>query len=64
MADDSQIRSSNPWWKRQDNIERDAKIIEWEKSATRYDPPPRHEIRYGFEPDNTAVYTKQYGAKP
>lgn len=57
MVDDSQIRTSNPWWKALDNIERDAKITEWEKSAIRYDPLLRHKIRYDFEPDNTVVYT-------
>jgi predicted AAA+ superfamily ATPase len=57
MVKDSQIRESNQWWKARENIKRDEKITEWEKSTIRYDPRLRHKIRYDFEPDNTVVYT-------
>lgn len=40
-----------------ESIDRDPKIIQWTKSAARYDPPLRTKIEYDFAPDNTVVYT-------
>lgn len=40
-----------------ESIDCDQKIIQWTKSAARYDPPLRTKIEYDFKPDNTVVYT-------
>ena len=57
MADISRMEKENPWWRGAESIEYDEKIIQWTKSAARYDPPLRAKIEYDFEPDNTVVYT-------
>lgn len=57
MADISRMEKENPWWRRAESIDCDEKIIQWTKSAARYDPPLRTKIEYNFEPDNTVVYT-------
>lgn len=51
------MEKENPWWRRADSIDSDEKIVQWTKSAARYDPPLRTQIKYDFEPDNTVVYT-------
>lgn len=57
MADISRMEKENPWWRRTKSIDYDEKIMQWTKSAARYDPPLRAKIEYDFEPDNTVVYT-------
>ena len=57
MADISRMEKENPWWRKASSIDFDEKIVQWTKSAARYDPPLRARIEYDFEPDNTVVYT-------
>lgn len=57
MVTSTKLRQANPWWEAKESIDDDGHIIEWEKSAIKYDPHLRHDIKYNFEPDNTVIYT-------
>ena len=57
MAYEAKLLRNNPWWREPRAVDENEKIVEWEGSAARHDPPLRREMRCDFEPDNTVIYT-------
>lgn len=50
---DNRIRNENPWYRLKDEINRDNKIIDWNKSSLKWDP----RLRQKFDYSNDIVYT-------
>jgi len=57
MADNSELRRSNPWWVTPESIEDDTKLVAKRNSVIDYDPSLRKEIQFDPPGSDSVLYT-------